>query len=213
MERQVGGGTFCWGIGSSLGQTLKLARTAVPEREIDILFTTMKSTAKAIDESPPGLLLWLSYWNDNGELNRLPMHMVVSSRRESSSGQTKKNHYALICSSNTKLSLMKDKTNFDATLTRNFISYNAVGPSQVTALVRYSNRDYGKQQKPYKVAFRAKFHDLGFVKLAEPVEIQDTVAKLYAKLNATESVREWENAVGELKFEARSKLMKSNCTH
>ena len=213
MERQVGGGTFCWGIGSSLGQALKIARTAAPEREIDILFTTMKSAAKTIDESPPGLLLWLSYWNDNGELNRLPIHMVVSSRRESSSGQTKKNHYALICSSNKKLSLMKDKTNFDAALTRNFISYNAVGSSQVTALVRYSNRDYGKHQKPYKVAFRAKLHELGFVKLAEPVEIRGTVAKLYAKLNATDSVNEWEDAVGELKFEARSKLVQSNCTH
>ena len=207
MERRVGGGTFCWGIGNSLGQALKLARTVVPEEEIEILFTTMKGAAKAIDESPPGLLLWLSYWDDNGELNRLPTHMVVSSRRERPSGHTKKNHYALLCSSNQQLRLMEDKTNFDAALTRNFVSYNNVGSSQVTALVRYSSRGNVEQQKPYRVAFRAKFHDVGFVKLAEPVVIQDTIAKLYAKLNATESVKEWEIAVGELKSEARSKLV------
>ena len=206
LERRAGGGTFCWGIGNSLGQVLKLARNSVSEEDIDILFTPMKSAAKAIDRSPEELLLWLSYWDELGNLINLPKHMVVTSRRMSQSGRTKKSHYALLCSSKHEINLMKDGTKFDASLARNFISCNTVGASQVTVLVRYLGRGFEELSKPYRVAFRAKFYDVGFIKLAEPVKIQGCIAKLYAKLNEVKSVQDWERTVSLLKSEARSKI-------
>lgn len=208
FERTIGGGTFCWGVGTSLGKVLKIARKKVPKGEIDILFTPMKSSAKLIDKSPSELLLWLSYWDEHGNVTSLPRHMIVSSRRKSQSGHIKKNHYALVCSSNQKINLMKNEAIFDANLTRNFISHNAVGASQVTALVRYLGRGVEKLGKPYHVAFRARFYDMGFIKLAEPVEIQGRVAKLYTQLNAAKSVQEWENTASLLKSEARLKNLR-----
>ena len=213
LERRAGNGTFCWGIGNSLGQGPILARNSVPRGDLDILFTPMKSAAKAIDKSPSELLLWLSYWNEHGILIDLPMHMVVSSRGKSPSGNVKKSHYALFCTSKQEITLMQDNAKFDANLVRNFINQTIVGASQVTAMVKYLGKEVEELDKPYQVAFRAKFYDVGFVKLAEPVRVQGNIAKLYAQLNAAKNVQDWKDTVCLLKSEARLKGIVRPRTH
>ena len=100
---------------------------------------------------------------------------------------------------------MQSNVEFDANRVRNFLNQTIVGASQVTAMVKYLDEEVEELGKPYQVAFRAKFHDIGFVKLARPVRVQGNIAKLYRQLNAAKNVQDWKNTVSLLKSEARSK--------
>lgn len=198
LERLSGGGVFAWGIGNSLGGAPALARSASPYSEVDVFFSPMKSAAKSIDVSPAAVLLWQSYVDAEGVVRDLPGHMAVTSRGDSAKESGRRGHYALLCHSDTAITTSDAGVTIDSGRARNFVSLNPLGASQVTAMVRYQAQSE-VAPKLYHVAFSAKFHDEGFVRLANPVKLDNELARLYRRLCESESVAEWVCRVAALR--------------
>jgi hypothetical protein len=199
LERQSGNGLFAWGIGNSLGTSAELARKLSPGGEVDVLFTPMKSAPKQVDVSPSQLLLWLGYVGVGGHIVSLPKHMLVTSR----GGAEKRGHYALLCYSQDEI---KDDRSgfFDASSARNLASLNPIGASQVTSIVRYDCSTQEELEKPYPIAFRAKLHAQGFVKLACPVVMNECMMALYRAACAASTPTDWADAANTIHALARS---------
>ena len=199
LERRVGGGLFAWGIGNSLGVNPKLAQQEMQRNDVDVLFTPMRSAAKQIDVEPSQVLLWLDCLNEDGELTRLPSHMVITSRGSPAKAEGKRPHYALICSGHNDISITGDGGVIDANRVRNFASLNPLGASQVTAVVRYQSSTDANPEKSYPITFRAKLHGTGFVRLASPIVLDGKLAILYRQLCKSESVEEWAEGAAHLR--------------
>jgi hypothetical protein len=191
LERRVGDGVFAWGIGSSLGGTAKLAMQESAEGKIDVFFTQMKSAAKQIDIEPSQVLLWLRYVDENDQLVDLPNHIIITSRGKTSQAGTKRSHYALICNGQDDITVSTNIEAIDANRTRNYVSLNPLGASQVTAVVRYQEKLQDLPEKLYPITFRAKLHGSGFVRLASPVILKDDLSKFYLNLCKVETAGEW----------------------
>jgi hypothetical protein len=191
LERRAGGGVFAWGIGNSLGVSVKLAQEEVQNRGVDVLFTPMKSAAKRIDVAPSQVLLWLSYLAEDGEQTPLPSHMVVTSRGNLAQTGGKRSHYALICNGQHDITAPTARAVIDSNRARNFASLNPLGASQVTAVVRYQFGYGNLPEKSYPVTFRAKLHGAGFVRLASPVVVDGELAALYHHLCKSTTAEEW----------------------
>lgn len=194
LERSAGGGTFAWGIGNSLGGAAELAKQMSQSGDVDVLFTPMKSAPKAIDAAPSQLLLWIFYQNRSGDLTPLPEHMLVTSR----GGADKRTHYALLCQSDGPLEEQCNYGAFDSSGVRNLASMNPVGASQVTSVVRYDGA-ITSADKAYRVAFKAKLHAEGFVKLAEPILMNKDLAALYEMVCHAGTNEAWRSGVRKLK--------------
>lgn len=194
LERRSGQGLFAWGIGNSLGVAAKLAQLEAQHNEIDVLFTPMKSAAKLVDAAPRQVLLWLGYHNENGSQIQLPNHMVVTSRGNLERDGRKRSHYALICNGKHDITIPANMGVIDANRARNFASLNPLGASQVTAVVRYQKIHGELPEKFYPVAFRAKLHGAGFVRLASPVAVDSDLAILYNEVCRSKTAEDW--AVG-----------------
>jgi len=209
LEREAGDGTFCWGIGNSLGVAPQSAIRNARGSPVDVLFTPMKSSPKAIDEKNDDLALWLGYYNESGQVVLLPQHMLVTSRGSDPSGKAKRSHYALFCRNNNPLitSGAEDKY-FDASCTSNYLSNNAVGPSQVTAMVKYRHTS-SELKKPYRVALHATFHETGFVRLTIPVKLTEDLMVLYRKTCSSTSKKQWNSRLNELRSRALSFIDKN----
>jgi hypothetical protein len=192
LERAAGNGSFAWGIGNSLGNSANFARQQSPTGEVDVLFTPMKSAPIVTDTSPSQLFLWLYYLSASGKIKTLPEHMLITSRGQ----ESKRSHYALLCHSSEEISA-KDLGGFHSSSVRNLVSMNPVGASQVTSIVRYQTLDI--EEKPYRVSFKAKFHGEGFVKLIEPVLMDEVLTMMYQDACASDSPSEWNEAVSKLK--------------
>lgn len=188
LEREAGDGVFAWGIGSSLGNGVALARQLSPTGKVDVLFTPMKSAPKHIDVAPSETVLWLSFIECNGRIAPLPEHLLITSR----GGTGKRAHYALLCHSKNSLTEAADDNYIFTSNARNLASSNPIGASQVTSMVRYGG---GKTDPPgdapYKVAFRAAMHGQGFLKLANPVVLQGPINELYNRACAATTASEW----------------------
>ena len=191
LERRVGDGVFAWGIGSSLGGTAKLAMQESAEGKIDVLFTKMKSAAKQIDVEPSQVLLWLRYIDENDRLVDLPSHIIITSRGSTSHFGNKRAHYALICSGQDDITVSTNIEAIDANRTRNYVSLNPLGASQVTAVVRYQEKLLDTPEKLYPITFRAKLHGSGFVRLASPIVLSDKLAESYRNLCKVGTTEEW----------------------
>ncbi len=201
LERQSGNGLFAWGIGNSLGSSADLARKLSPGGEVDVLFTPMKSAPKQVDVSPSQLLLWLGYIGIGGHIVNLPEHILVTSR----GGAEKRGHYALLCHSPDEIK-NNQSGYFDASSARNLASLNPIGASQVTSVVRYESRPQGEIEKPYPIAFRAKLHAQGFVKLAYPVVMDECMMTRYREACAASTPSEWAKAASIIHTIARSSV-------
>lgn len=186
LERRSGNGIFAWGIGNSLGAAPDLARQQSPDGEVDVLFTPMKSAAKQIDAAPSQVLLWLGFLDPNGRIADLPHHILVTSR----GGSEKRGHYALICHSTDEIRDYSIEA-FDAAYARNLASLNPIGASQVTSVVRYGGSSGAALEKPYRVAFRAKLSNQGFVRLVRPVVMEGDLLRLYRKVCDSTDVVDW----------------------
>lgn len=191
LERRAGGGVFAWGIGNSLGSTAKLAMQESAEGKIDVFFTQMKSAAKKIDVEPSQILLWLRYVDENDQLVDLPSHSIITSRGKTSQSGSKRSHYALICNGQDDITVSTNIDAIDANRTRNYVSLNPLGASQVTAVVRYQEKLLDAPEKLYPVTFRAKLHGSGFVRLASPVVLKDELASYYRDLCMVQTAKEW----------------------
>lgn len=200
LERQAGQGFFGWGIGSSLG-TSPAAASALMGVGLEVYFSRMKSKPKAIDSSPTAKALWLSYLDADGNEHPLPAHILITSRAILPNGENKKQHYALLCKTDQTLSLDDQVTYFDSKLGRNFISNNVIGASQVTSIVRYSDRFRPGKVDPYNVAFTARLIDgvNGFVKLVKPVRLDGDLLAAYEKACLSSDSIEWLLNVERLK--------------
>lgn len=202
LERRVGGGTFCWGIGNSLGSAPRLAAESSPSGQVEVLFTRMKSSPKKIDSVPESLVLWTSFHTPDDKIANLPNHIMITSRGHRPNGKPKLFHYALVCSSDTELNQETRYGYFDASLTRNYLSRNAVGASQVTAVVHYEEI-LSDAERPYQVEFHALLSELGFIKLAHPVPLTGKIKALYSELCSATTEQEWESLSRELASLAR----------
>jgi hypothetical protein len=77
-ERQLGQGTFLWGIGQSVG---RVAETAAGEmRCLPAIFSPMPSRPKEIDVTPGNVSLWTASVAADGTTTPLPVHVLVTSR-------------------------------------------------------------------------------------------------------------------------------------
>lgn len=209
MERLAGGGLFCWGIGNALGDAPYEATKLTASGDVEVIFTPMKSASKAIDESPSTVLVWLSYFDVEGVERELPLHMLVTSRGTSASGEVKKNHYALICNSDQPIQTCPSEQSFDASRVRNLVSSKPVGPSQVTSVVQYFGDNHSEMQKPYSIAFRARLAKNGFVRLGTPVPLKDQLLEDFERLSSTSDLVTWRSLVDELKQAAKDFLLRS----
>lgn len=163
LERRSGGGVFFWGVGSAPSRAIPaLVRTATA---IEVLFSVMKSKPKAKDAAPEKVVAWRSYVDTDGIIRQIPDHVLVTSRAGS-----RGYHYALICWSDRPLGVA-DEGPFDPSAFRNVGAGGAVGASQVTALLERHAKD---GVSDYRVAMRARLTDGFWVKLVDPIELDDS---------------------------------------
>ena len=158
LERAANGGVFTWGIGNSVAPGLAALLEEVETAAL--LFSPIRSRPRAFDLDPPQILRWTSGKTLHGERYRLPESVRVTSGARSFDGRR---HYALICRSDTPLSL-GDFGSLDFGSLRNLASGRPLGASQVTAVVR---RDGPQSGTTYPVALRASLTPPYFVALDE----------------------------------------------
>jgi hypothetical protein len=188
LERQVGHGLFCWGIGNALGAAPRIAREQSEGGNVEVLFTKMKSLPKAADESPSSVLLWVDYEDANGLTRPLPDHVLTTSRGDGPSGKQKTHHYALMCHASSPIA-EEDLAAFDSAQVANLVSSNPVGASQVTSVVRY--RGETAATSPYSVFFRAWLHGDGVVRLKTPIVLSGPSFDLYDAVCEAGSPSAW----------------------
>lgn len=211
MERSVGNGLFCWGIGNSLGEAPKLALSGNKGKSISVLFTKMKSPPKKIDVEPGELALWLYYRDESGRYFDLPEHSLISSRALTPQGTPKLTHFALMCKSDDPLREDSVPLLIDAKRIRNYVSSNSVGYSQVTSIVSYDHdANHSELSKStYEVSFKADLYGTGFLRLVEPITLTPELLKLYEAVCNSTKKSEWKKGIRLLKNAARKKTSTS----
>lgn len=200
MERECGDGIFGWGIGNSVGPAIKHAKFAERVPFLEALFTPMKAAPKAIDSAPASIVMWLGYLSDEEDIQPLPEHMLITSRGQSSSGEEKRDHFALICRSPDPLTAQKVQQAIDHHAACNLMSSNPVGASQVTSVVRYRSAD--SHEAAYPVLFRAELTGQAFVRLAAPVALTGGLLDMYRAVCASHKSQEWKVGIKALKAAA-----------
>lgn len=197
LERLSGGGMFAWGIGNSVGPAVRHARQLGFD-SLDVLFTRMKSTPKAIDVSPSAVVIWTAYEAETSEVLPLPAHMLITSRGNTDErAGLKRAHYALLCQSAGSLLSAADDQAVDSSAVCNLVSQNPTGASQVTAVVRTTVSR--APRKAYPVQFRAKLAGPGFVRLACPTLLTSDLMQLYRHVTSATSSLQWRERVQELR--------------
>lgn len=164
-ERLVHGGMFLWGIGNSVAPGMEeLVRF---ESTPKVVFSPMRSKAKAIDVAPSRVITWTRATTLSGDEWDMPEALRVFSRAATASGLLKQSHYALVCSSSTPLQVAEGfgEIHFDKLV--NLVSKNKLGHSQVTSVVECLpvNLVTGTS---YPVGFVAELVYPYFIKLTEP---------------------------------------------
>ena len=197
LERQAGGGVFTWGIGTSLGESVRQAQNIAKDGEVDALFTAMLAKPRAIDLAPTSTFIWMFARRPDGTSRALPEHMLVTSRGYSG----KRSHYALLCSSDFPLAEQVHAGFVDSGAVRNLASGNPVGSSQVTSIVRYDS-SIGPGPRRYPIAFRAKLHGEGFLRLVSPVALTEDLCRLLEEAHRETTVDGWMRGIREVKRRA-----------
>lgn len=202
LERQAGDGVFVWGIGNSLGPTIR--EVSNPGEKIPVLFSPIHSKPRTVDVRPAALVLWLSYLDEAGRLCPLPKHSLVTSRADDLSIGNQKRHYALLCRSSHSL-LEESSQEVDFNELCNAATNKGLGFSQVTALVRRSPRRQGEGiqgGRRYQVPFMAELFAPYCVRLAEGVSMPASLAYEIAEIARTASATDWGKFVRDIKATA-----------
>lgn len=166
QERINNGGMFLWGIGNAL--TPSIRKLIMLEENPEVLFSPMKSKAKAIDVAPSKTVRWSAGLTIDGFKYVLPKHSAVTSRYSGG----KNSHYALVCQSEHKLEFIKKPDIISMSNIKNILTGNKVGASQVTAVVEHTKNADLTSNTSYSVALRAKLVYPYFIKLVEPLDIE-----------------------------------------
>lgn len=173
-ERSANSGVFYWGIGNAVGPSiLELLRKS---DEPEVLFSPIKCTPRRDDVTPKSVVMWTAAAGLNGELHRLPIWSLITSRFNIG----RPRHYALVCKSDSSL---LDEFDTAAPNTEkiaigeltNIVTGRPLGSSQVTAVVQRRVR-HGLPSAEYSVKFRAKLVPPYFIQLSAPKPIPVAVA-------------------------------------
>ncbi|ADG72958.1 conserved hypothetical protein [Cellulomonas flavigena DSM 20109] len=148
-ERRSGGGLFYWGIGNSVGPSLRLLVSQV--REPEVLFTPMLSRPAYLDVNPASVASWRFGVGLDGVPHALRTGVVTS---KSPVVNRARRHFALVCHSEDRLDVDLDYEGFTSSSVVNLRTGAQVGSSQVTSIVRRVPELGGG--RPYRVAFRAR---------------------------------------------------------
>jgi hypothetical protein len=167
-ERQLGNGHFWWGIGQSLG---KSGSAAASGGRLPALFSPMPSKPKDIDRTPGEVVLWNSWLDEIGSARPLPAHAFITSRAYFEKGNRKLRHYALQCTSSSKLGSTKSTLQVSPGSLQNFGSGKPLDSRQVTSVVRYIRRNERPQVRAYPVSFVALLVASYCVRLADPTPL------------------------------------------
>jgi hypothetical protein len=199
-ERVAGNGLFFWGVGNPPSKLIKpLARIGEP---ISVVFSRMKSKPKAIDENPTTTVVWRRYIDREEKLQLLPPHVLITSRGESA-GRTKTVHYALQCFSPEPLRINLERTKFNPTNYRNAGGTGAlIGNSQVTALLVQQEEKQTSSANEYSVDLRAMLTGSYWVKLVDPLPLDQKAQKLIDSSDISPSA--WVSFVAEVRQTLRS---------
>lgn len=198
LERRAGDGTFFWGVGNAPGATpARLAREEVP---VEAIFSLMRSRPKARDASARDVEVWRGYIDQFGRERELPAGALVTSRADAE-GSSRRSHYALVCRSEVPLAL-DDLGGFNPREYRNVGGRGApVGASQVTALLRLTDRVAGVEAA-YRVNLRAMLIGGYWVKLTDRTRLGVAQARLLLdRLTDVSHVRlaDWIDLVAEFR--------------
>lgn len=157
-ERLANHGIFFWGVGTSIAPGLRLLLSN--ERSPHVLFSPMRSRPRAVDVRPTAITEWHAGKTLDGQRFVLPPSARITSRRSTANRQ----HYALVCRSDTPLRI--DHLGVvNAGQLVNWPSGNRIGASQVTAVVE--ERPSKACGPIYEVALRARLEPPYFVYLRD----------------------------------------------
>ncbi len=162
-ERRANGGTFFWGIGSSIAPAIAelVRRVRTPE----VLLSPIKGRPRSIDVTPDCVVRWTAAEDLLGITEPLPQAVKVTSRWDPE--RPRGAHYALVCGSSRPLRL-DDLGRLSFGALRNIRSGAPLGASQVTAVVERGDEPVNITGE-YTVALRAALVAPYFVRLRQPV--------------------------------------------
>jgi len=192
-ERQAGDGSFLWGIGNAPASVANvLARAGIPVRAV---FSVMKTRPKAVDVAPARTVIWRRYFDAQGVERPLPPHALVTSRGDSAGG-AKRFHHALMCRSDTPLTIKRGDA-FDPAAFRNAGGTGApVGFSQVTALLRRVQMD--RDASDYEANLTAWLAGSYWIRLTDPVELDASRLAILADI-ARQPIENWCSLVSHIR--------------
>ncbi|MFM0120290.1 hypothetical protein P0D73_15690 [Paraburkholderia sp. RL18-101-BIB-B] len=195
-ERQLGQGTFFWGIGQSLGSLPEVV--AEKMGHLPAIFSPMSSRPRAIDVTPGEIALWTASAAADGTITRLPVHALVTSRATLPSGKRKLNHYALACKADAPLTVRLGTRVYPESLT-NYGTGRKLGGSQVTAIVDRTETGNTSASTGYPVAFVVELAAPYQLKLAEPRILSAEESTQIDNVSRTGDLAAWKALVEELR--------------
>ena len=176
-ERRLGGGRFLWGVGQSLGNSALVA--AHRTGSLLALFSPAASKTWPSARKREDVLLWNAWVDNSGQVRQLPPHAFIVSRAALPSGRRREQHYALVCSSPTELS-MGTRLHVYPDHLRSVSTGKPLGAAQGTAVVDCIARAGEQSGKRYPVALAVELEAPYFVRLTQPVVLK---ARDFAEVN------------------------------
>jgi hypothetical protein len=164
-ERRLGGGRFLWGVGQSLGNSAQVA--AHRTGSLLALFSPASSRPRGIERKKEDMLLWNAWIDNAGQVRQLPPHAFIVSRATLPSGRRREQHYALVCSSPTELS-MGTRLHVYPEHLRSVSTGKALSAAQGVAVVDCIARDEDMSGKRYPIALAVELDAPYMVRLTQP---------------------------------------------
>lgn len=203
LERRLGSGAFFWGIGNGLGRGISALIQEVPQPRV--LFSPIRGKARRVDATPARLVVWTRFEN-GGNLQRLPDHVLVTSRGDTPSGMAKRVHYALVCHATEALATSPHRHSLAIGKLENLATGKPVGFSQVTAVVRTRLDLDAPSSAVYQVNFSADLLDPYVARLGCPVLVPNELADELQDVSASASYDEWSRLVLSIRSNAERQL-------
>lgn len=185
QERQAADGIFMWGIGNSVGPSVRKLLVSLKGRDPYVVFSPMLAAPRAADVSPVEVVAWQSARGLDEQEWEMPAGTLVTSRG-SPTGVVKSRHYALVCKRNEALRANDIGDRFAIADLANFATGNPVGHSQVTAVVHRTGRS---TDGPYIAAVIATLTFPYVVELSDPVAL-DAVRRASSRNKPAKRLRQ-----------------------
>jgi len=176
-ERRLGGGRFLWGVGQPLGNSAQVA--AHRTGSLLALFSPASSKPRPGGRRREDMVLWNAWIDSAGQVRQLPPHAFIVSRSVLPSGRKREQHYALVCSSPTELS-MGTRLHIYPEHLRSVSTGKPLGAAQATAVVDCIARAGELNGKRYPVALAVELEAPYLVRLTQPCVLK---ARDYAEVN------------------------------